>query len=65
MGGSDILVHLTDAPQGLQSCHHINDTQKETVQFDIQITPAFAAFVSSMDCFHRVTFHLKLLISLS
>lgn len=70
MGGSDILHHLTDAPPGIQSCHHINDlsdTQRGmTVQFDIRITPAFAAFVGSMDsCFLRVTFHLKLLIFLS
>lgn len=25
MRGSDILVHLTDAPQELQSYHHINE----------------------------------------
>lgn len=32
------------------------------MQYDIWITPAFAAFVGSVDlCFLRVTFHLKLL----
>lgn len=69
MGGSDILDHLTDAPPGIQPCHYINnlnDTQRGTVQFDIQITAALAAFVGSMDsCFLRGTFHLKLLIYLS
>lgn len=50
MRGSDILVHLTDAPQELQFCHHINELNElETMQFDIQMSPAFAAFVGRMD----------------
>lgn len=32
MRGSDILVHLTGAPQELQSCYHINElNESETV----------------------------------
>lgn len=51
MRGSDILVHLTDAPQELQSYHinEHNESERDSAEFDIQMIQAFAAFVSRMD----------------